>query len=228
MQTSVIKALQVEPSKMKTPDCSICNTKFDYMELLNNHMQKRHLESPNDRMDRLTMTIQESIDSEKSENGLEVTKNRENTEDMLSCNLCDKPFGSKGPLINHMLLVHTVRTKEIHCDFCDEIFYSKKILCSHISSEHSEYFVKQEDTTGPEDFSEEKEDGEVNPDVVVIEEEPGHYKEGSWGPKGEEDKDGYSFQGKKKQFAQAALEVQKLFFTNKEYQIDGVKFALES
>ena len=60
------------------------------------------------------------------------------------CDMCDKMFDKKGPLANHRIHVHTVRTKEMVCDFCDKIFQSKMDLCSHMSSNHSEHFVKKE------------------------------------------------------------------------------------
>ena len=60
------------------------------------------------------------------------------------CDLCEKAFDKKGPLANHRIHVHTIKTKEMYCDFCDEIFQSKIDLCSHISSKHSEHFVKKE------------------------------------------------------------------------------------
>ena len=142
------------------------------------------------------------------------------------CDLFDKPFNSKGPMVNHRLLIHTVRTKDVHCDFCDEICTSIEDLCSHISSKHSEYFVQQEKTLITENIKEEKEEGEVEEDKIIIEEDPGSYKFESWGGSGEE-KEGYSFKEKKKEFAQATLEVQRLFFTNKEYEINNVKFSLE-
>ena len=62
------------------------------------------------------------------------------------CDLCDKPFTSKGEKVNHMIHIHTVRTKELHCDFCEEIYDSKLDLCQHISSMHGEYFIKKEET----------------------------------------------------------------------------------
>ena len=66
---------------------------------------------------------------------------------------------------------------------------------------------------------EDKEEGEVVKDIVIIDEEKGSYVSGSWGPKDEETKEGFSFKGKKKEFLQAALEVQGLFYTNKEHEI---------
>ena len=74
------------------------------------------------------------------------------------CNLCEKVFDKKGPLSNHRNLVHTLRSKEMPCDFCEDIFQSKKDLCSHISSNHAEYFVKQE----PEVLSEAKKESEIS------------------------------------------------------------------
>ena len=196
---------------MKVPDCSHCNAKFDKIEYLNTHMMKRHQESDNDRMNRLTQTFQSSLDSEKAKM------------DKFICDLCDKPFTSMGQKVNHMIHIHTVGTTELHCDFCEEIYRNKEDLCKHISANHAEYFIKKEKTEQDED----KEEGEVVKDIVIIDEEKGSYVSGSWGPKDEETKEGFSFKGKKKEFLQAALEVQGLFYTNKEHEIDNVKFSLE-
>ena len=46
-----------------------------------------------------------------------------------------------------------------------------------------------------------------------------NYHVGTWD-------DGFSFGGKRKELGQATLEIQKLFHTNKEYELDGVKFSL--
>ena len=50
-------------TSLKIPECSICNMKFTKMEVLNIHMGKFHHESDNDRIIRLTQTIQSDIDS---------------------------------------------------------------------------------------------------------------------------------------------------------------------
>ena len=50
---------------IKTPDCKICNTKFDKIEYPNIHMQKVHNESDNDRMNRLTEMIQSLENNQK-------------------------------------------------------------------------------------------------------------------------------------------------------------------
>ena len=120
-------------------------------------------------------------------------------------------------MVNHRLLVHTVRTKDIQCDFCDKICTTKKSLCSHISAMHSEYFAPQEKSLNEKNKSnevneEEKEEGEVEEDKVIIEEDPGSYTFESWGG---DEKEGYSFKGKKKEFAQATLEIQRLFLQTK-------------
>ena len=119
---------------MKVPDCSHCNAKFDNMEYLNTHMMRRHQESDNDRMNRLTQTFQSALDSEKAKM------------DKFICNFCDKPITSMGQKVNHMIHIHTVRTTELHCDFCEEIYRNKEDLCKHISAEHGEYFIKKEKT----------------------------------------------------------------------------------
>ena len=74
------------------------------------------------------------------------------------CDLCEKVFDKKGPMSNHRILVHTIRSLEMHCDFCQDIFSTKKDLCSHISKVHSEHFIKQE--PGPS--------GKVNEEKVEL------------------------------------------------------------
>ena len=136
-------------------------------------MKRVHGETENMRLDRITNTVQKVLHPEpvedksldctecgcifltreeqehhnKQTHNQKVKNSKENSNDIaenFSCNLCDKPFTSKGPMVNHVLLVHTVRTKEIQCNFCDKLSTSKQNLCSHISSEHAEFFVKQE------------------------------------------------------------------------------------
>ena len=70
------------------------------------------------------------------------------TSNQFVCDLCSKVFDRKGPMSNHRILVHTIRTKEMHCDFCEDIFSTKKDLCSHISYRHSEHFIKKEPVEG--------------------------------------------------------------------------------
>ena len=45
-----------------------------------------------------------------------------------------------------------------------------------------------------------KDEGEVDEDILILDEEKGSYVAGSWGPKGEETNDGFSFKGKKNRF----------------------------
>ena len=82
-------------------------------------------------------------------------KPKENVEKFV-CDLCDKAFDKKGPMSNHRILVHTIRSKEMHCDFCKEMFNNKKELCSHISNKHSEHFIKQAQKATVEVKEEEK------------------------------------------------------------------------
>ena len=167
------------------------------------HMKRVHGETESMRLDRITNTVKKVLHPEPVENrsldctecGLifltkeeqehhnklthsqKVENSKENSNaiaEKFSCNLCDKPFTSKGPMVNHVLLVHTVRTKEIQCDFCEKLFTSKLNLCSHISSEHAEFFVKQE--KGDVEESKINEKSEVDPDTedeeqIIIEEE---------------------------------------------------------
>ena len=68
----------------------------------------------------------------------------------------------------------------------------------------------------------------MNKEVIILNEDSGSYKYSSWGPSGEGERDGFSFAGKKKEFSQAVLSIQALFYTNKQYKIGDVKFSLES
>ena len=89
----------------------------------------------------------EHMDSEHGGQLEEEKKNEtlsEESGEKFVCDLCEKVFDKKGPMSNHRILVHTIRTKEMHCDFCDDIFSTKKDLCSHISYKHSEHFIKKE------------------------------------------------------------------------------------
>ena len=246
---------------IKNPKCTQCNMTFSRMSFFDLHMRNVHGETEYMRINRLSDSVKEvlfpepvkiklvqksldcsecgilfwTIEEQKTHikqiHGNNIEHGEKKLEARFVCDLCDKPFERKGPMVNHRLLVHTVRTKDIHCDFCDIIFANKTNLCSHISSKHSEYFAPQENSLNKDIKTEycnedEKEEGEVQEDKFIIEEDLGSYKFESWGGSGKE-KEGYSFKGKKKEFAQAILEVQRLFFTNKEYEINKVKFSLE-
>ena len=60
------------------------------------------------------------------------------------CDLCDKIFDKRGPMANHRIHIHTVRSTELYCDFCDEVFNNKVDLCTHMSDKHAEHFIKKE------------------------------------------------------------------------------------
>ena len=135
------------------------------------------------------------------------------------CNLCEKVFEKKVMLVNHRKHIHTVRSKEMYCDFCDQTFDSKMDLYSHISSKHAEHFIKTE----TENSVEVKEEGEDLKEVIVLNDESGSYQFSSWGPSGEGERDGFSFAGKNFFFTKAVLEF-FFFNTNKEYNIENVKF----
>ena len=87
--------LPVNMTKIKTPDCTVCNRKFDKIEYLNNHMQKAHNEPDHKRIERLT----------------------EAEEAKIVCELCDKIFPNRVQKSNHKLLVHTVRDEILKCDY---------------------------------------------------------------------------------------------------------------
>ena len=160
-------------TSLATPQCTKCKRKFPTNTMFDIHMKRVHGETEIMRIDRITNTVKKVLypepvkdksldctecglifltkEEQEQHNKLthsqKVENSKENSNDIaenFSCNLCDKPFTSKGPMVNHVLLVHTVRTKEIQCDFCEKLCTSKLNLCSHISSEHAEFFVKQE------------------------------------------------------------------------------------
>ena len=131
------------------------------------------------------------------------------------CDFCDKLFPNNKQRGAHMTFVHTQRSKDIPCWFCDEICIGKKDLCDHISLSHSEAYIKEE----PNQTNSATEDGEIEAEIVVKDEQPKNYTCNSWD-------DGFSFAGKRKEFAQATLEIQKLFHTNRQHEINGVQFSL--
>ena len=131
---------------MKTPDCNICYSAFDKFELLNNHMQKAHQETDNDRMIRLAETFSSSMENRQSEKLCitpQVTDQGKQNVQAYICELCDKIFPNRVQKSNHKLLVHTVRDERLPCDYCDEIHNGLKNLCKHISLKHSQLFAKR-------------------------------------------------------------------------------------
>ena len=114
-----------------------------------------------------------------------------------------------------MRFVHTQKHNELPCGFCDKVCINKTDLCNHVSSNHKEVYIKEE----PNETSYSKEDGEADVEVVIVEEQIENYHVGTWD-------DGISFGGKRKEFGQATLEILKLFHTNKEYELEGVKFSM--
>ena len=153
---------------MQSPDCIICSIQFDKMENLNNHMQKQHKESDNDRLNRLTLTIQTSLDNNISVKDLSCTecgvmfKTKEEQESHIKryhcretvsdkvkdkaefiCELCDRVFTNQVVMSNHKLFLHTVKTDKMKCDYCGQICDSLKTMCKHISSKHNELFPKR-------------------------------------------------------------------------------------
>ena len=162
---------------LKNPKCTQCNVTFNSMSILDSHRKNVHGEMNLIRINRLTESIKEvlypeSVKSELSQKSLDCSecglifsskeeqeihlkqncdgKVKENIQASFYCGLCEKPFERRGPMVNHRLLVHTVRTKDIHCDFCDEIFPNKNSLCSHITLKHGAYFASQEDSINNE------------------------------------------------------------------------------
>ena len=119
-----------------------------------------------------------------------------------------------------------INAKSLDCTECGVIFLTLKEQEIHIEQHPTKQEIYKEDIKEENTCKEndDKEDGEVDPEVVIVEQGAVPYKMGCWG--GEEKE--YSFGGKRKDFAQATLEIKRLFFTNKEYEISGIKLALVS
>ena len=159
---------------MNNPVCTICNTKFQILEHLNKHMAIVHQESDSERMDRLTVTIKSSVNSQNIDQDFSCSECGEyfgTSEEQkyhidkfhggngvvdkhcilkgekieYVCELCDKVFESRVIWSNHKLLQHTVRAEKMKCHYCDEICYCLKAMCQHIGSKHSELFPERPD-----------------------------------------------------------------------------------
>ena len=133
-----------------------------------------HQESDSERLDRLTVTIKSSLNSQKivqdfscSEcgeyfgtsdeqryhidkyhggNGV-VDKHSKQDKEKIDyvCELCDKVFESRVLWSNHKLLQHTVKAEKMKCLYCDDICDGLKAMCKHIGSKHSELFPERPD-----------------------------------------------------------------------------------
>ena len=178
--------------------CNDCEIRFDNKSNLRKHIDIDH---------------NEVICTQKTAAAHNVS-NAAVTEEFI-CDFCDRQCKSLKEKFGHMRFVHTQKHNELPCGFCDKVCISKTDLCDHISSNHKEVYIKEE----PNETSYSKEDGEADVEVVIVEEQIENYHVGTWD-------DGISFGGKRKEFGQATLEILKLFHTNKEYELEGVKFSL--
>ena len=178
--------------------CDECDITFDNKNNLRKHMTSNHSE--------VICTLMTSGD--------QGVNNPKTTTEFI-CDFCDKLCKNQKDKFGHMTFVHTQKHNELPCGFCDKVCSSKKELCEHVSSERTEVYVKKEQKENEHI----KEDGEADAEVMIVDEKLDTYHVGIWD-------DGFSFGGKRKEFGQATLEIQKLFHTNKEYELDGVKFSL--
>ena len=131
---------------LTNPECTQCNMKFARTSFFDMYMKKVHGETDHLRINRLSKTVKEvlqpdpkslkksldctecgicfmtredQVEHNRNNHEQKVDNMQKNTELKFACNLCDKPCDSKGFMVNHMILIHTVRTKDIYCDFCD-------------------------------------------------------------------------------------------------------------
>ena len=136
------------------------------MEILNIYMKSAHDESDNVRIIRLTNSFEAAIKQEP----IEKIDVRPTTATSLDCSECGVVFLTVQEKIIHNEKQHTspesqMINRTMSCQFCDKAYQSKKELCSHILSSNKEAFT--EENTG--DSSKNKEDSEVGPEVVIIE-----------------------------------------------------------
>ena len=136
------------------------------------------------------------------------------------CRICKQKVSST-EIENHYRTEHMEETKKTDCSICDQTFNSKMELSSHTLTNHREAI----DNINAKQSPSIKEEGEVDAEIIINDDQQSTYKCGSWGGA---EKYGFSFGGKRKEFGQAVLDIQRLFYTNKEYNLDGVKFALVS
>ena len=152
----------------------------------------------------------------------------------LSCDYCDETYKGLKELCKHISSKHGQLFSKRHdqgnqCYICKMKFTNKEDSLKHMDESHSpdSFYEKLVEEISSEVSQAENSnidnDGEVEPEVVILEEEAGNFQSSSWGG---EEKEGYTFKGKKRQFGQASLEIQRLFFTNKEYNLDEVNFSL--
>ena len=181
-------------------NCNECEKNFVSKTILNEHVERDHQEA--------RYTTEKKLDQQEEMHEVKITT-------QFVCDFCDKLFPNNKQRCAHMTFVHTQRSKDIPCWFCDEICSGKKDLCDHIGLKHSDAYIKEE----PNQTDLDTEEGKIDAEIEVKEEKQTNYICNSWD-------DGFSFGSKRKDFAQATLEVQKLFHTNKEYELDGVKFSL--
>ena len=78
---------------MNIPVCIFCNVKFEKLEHLNNHLTNMHKESSCKRLDRLTLTIESSVNSKK------------NIKDF-SCSECGEYFGNSDEQNYHIGILY--------------------------------------------------------------------------------------------------------------------------
>ena len=140
------------------PCCTICSKQIQTMELLNVHMKNNHNDSDNDRITRLTETVQKYLNSEVptklpifdcSECGVIFkTSNEQNDhnkthhtclqESNIVCELCDKVFLTRKEKSSHKMFVHTVSTETMKCEYCGEQCHGLEEICNHITLKHKD------------------------------------------------------------------------------------------
>ena len=102
------------PSLM-APVCIFCNTKFDSMEYLGNHMKNIHIESPHSRLERLTETIKTTLQQERL--NLLVINNPK----LLDCSECGKIFPTNNEHRSHIEKYHTTATDKTKVEVSNNV-----------------------------------------------------------------------------------------------------------
>ena len=201
--------------------CSMCTSSYRNMAQVKDHLKKIHQKDEWNWMTGEFKTIFpcnvcEIIFDNKSNQRKHIESDHNEGSEVKEefiCDFCEKVCINQKEKFGHMTFVHTQKQNELPCGFCEKMCISKAELCDHISSEHKEIYTKEEQ----DEIIYTKEDGEADVEVVIVNEQIKNYQVGTWD-------DGISFGGKRKEFIQATLEIQKLFHTNKEYELEGVKF----
>ena len=100
--------------------CVKCLLQFDKKIIFNMHMSIVH---------------KEMIEIKEEPTNIEKESEETTMANLLSCEICNKTFSTKGNLKKHVSSVHE-RKKPFECEICNKVFFEKGTLKIHISSVH--------------------------------------------------------------------------------------------